>query len=648
MREQAEPDAAAAGDRPLPLAAEFTLPRLVVRAGLAGHRPDRLRVSAEVLQERIARVLDCLATTARAAGTGLPRFHQAAEPLLRFTTGLARGADEIGAGVALARGWELQSVLAFDRQRFVDRAVAGCSAAEAAAYRDRFHALLERSSSVLEIMGSETGGLRRDGYELVGEVLLKQLDVLVCIWDGQPGRGAGGTASVMRSALRRGLPVVWIHAAQAGEGVRVFLPGEAGTRGLDELAAWLGASLRLDGGVTPAPGEPKPTALDRWNDFVAERGGRAARFPPLFDCLLMLGGGRRPSWRVDPLHSGRHWQDNWNRFRSAVDSVDPAIAQRMDTALWLPFLRADHLATRYGRAYRGTYVLIYMLAALATLAGLSGLLLHDLKPWLVALELFMIVSMVGVTWIGRRHRWHQRWLEYRAVAEQLRQARMGVWTGRSLEPGAPEGDGGHAGASWVGWYIRACVRQLPLIHASATPGFVRLGIDTIVRLEIEEQRGFNERTAHVQERVHERLEAIEIGLLGALILACTAFLVIHGLDIGQFRTDFEAHALGRSARWTARLPELMTFVGALVPALGAALLGVRSQGDFNAYAERAADTAAQLQALAESVRPGDADATEGPAFEDLMDLEDRTAAALAKDVFAWRMVYARKALSISA
>lgn len=152
----------------------------------------------------------------------------------------------------------------------------------------------------------------------------------------------------------------------------------------------------------------------------------------------------------------------------------------------------------------------------------------------------------------------------------------------------------------------------------------------------------------MQERVHERLEAIEIGLLGLLIVACIAFLLVYGLDISQFRTDFQAHALDQSARWTAHLPNLMTFVGALVPAFGAALLGVRSQGDFSAYAERAENTAAQLKALAERVDSGRGEHQAEPAFDDLMDLEDRTAAALAKDVFAWRMVYRRKALSISA
>lgn len=627
--------------------ADFSLPRLVVRAGLTGHRPDRLAIPAALVTERVGLVLDSMARAARAVGAEAADLYQPTEPLLRFTSGLARGTDEIGAGAALAKGWQLQSIIAFSRQRFADLAVAECPAEEAAAYRRRYMALLHRSQSVLEIMGSEAGGLRRDGYELVGEVLLKQSDVLIGVWDGKPARGLGGSSHLMRMALQRGLPVVWIHATRAEEAMQVYLPGQGANPDLGLLTAWLCESLRLGGRSTALPNITEEVRR-RWSEFVGEQGNRAGRFVPLFQYLLMLGGKGRPSWPLDPSESAAHWKNNWDQFRHAVRSADPVIAARMDEVLWRPFLRADHLAERYGRAYRGTYVLIYLLAALATIAGLSGLIFHHAKPWLVATELAMIVFMAGVAWIGHRNRWHQRCLEYRAVAEQLRQARMGIWTGRSVEPSAPEGDSSHAGASWVSWYIRACVRQLPLVNVAATPQYVCVAVNTINHLEVEEQRRFNTATSRVQEHVHERLRAFEIGLFSVLVLACAGFLLIYSLDIHQFRTDFNAHTLEHTGSWTRHLPNLMTFIGALIPALGAALLGMRSQGDFTAYAERTADTAAQLQAIAEVIEHRRKMGADELDFEDLLELEDRTTVALANDVFAWRMVYRRKPLTISA
>lgn len=606
----------------------FPLPRLVVRVGLTGHRPNRLNLPATLVGERIGTVLDLVSNAARRIETLQQGLYEASPPVLRLTTGLARGTDEIGATAAVERDWELQSVIAFDRRTFADLAVADCNDTEADAYRTRYARLLERSASVLELLGKENGGLRRDAHELVGNLVLEQSDVLIGVWDGQPARGLGGTAHLMRLALQLGLPVVWIHATDADCPVTVRFPDWPGEHGLETLADWLIASLVLDPDAVNAP-TSGGDGLRRWRDFVAENDQRTGRFVPLFQYLLMLGGKKRPKWRLPAMDSERNWRDNWQAFRDAVATVDERIAVRIEEALQRPFHRADHLAEVYGRAYRGAYVSIYLLAAFATAIGLFGLFFHAIKPILVGVELAMIIGMVGVTLTGRHHRWHERWLEYRAIAEQLRQARMGAWSAQSLEPGNPVGDGSHAETSWVSWYVRACVRQLPMIHARATADYVRLALETIRRQEIDDQLRFNRNTSDVQARVHERLEGIESILLYVLIAACIAFFPALYLGADQ------SHDLVGSA---------MTFVGALVPALGAALLGMRSQGDFDAYAERSEDTARQLERIAERIDEAGAQAD----FETLVDMVDGTTEALAGDVFAWRTVYRRKALTVSA
>jgi hypothetical protein len=259
----------------------------------------------------------------------------------------------------------------------------------------------------------------------------------------------------------------------------------------------------------------------------------------------------------------------------------------------------------------------------------------------------MIASMITMTLIGRRKRWHERWLEYRAVAEQLRRARMGIWAGRSLEPSDPEGDSSQAGASWISWYVRARVRELRLINTAATPAYVSLAVETITRLEIEDQKTFNENNSKIQEHLHEKLEHAEIFLLLLLILACAGFLLIFALDIGHFRSVI-ALDVSHEEGLLSQLPNIMTAVGASLPAIGAAILGMRSQGDFSAYASHSADTAAQLQGILASVIQYRDMQHRVPDFEILLDLTDRTTEALASDVFAWRMVYRRKVLTVSA
>lgn len=621
----------------------FSLPQVVVRAGLTGHRPNHLRISAELVAERIGQVLDGMASAATQIAQDA-ELYLPADPILRVTTGLARGTDEIGADVALAKGWQLQSVIAFDQHKFVDLAVADCKPEEAAAYRQHHADLVSRSSSVLELHGNEKGGFRRDGYELTGEIILEQADVLIGVWDGERAHGLGGSAHLLRLAMQRGLPVVWIHATRPDEKIAVYLPGQPGRQDLHALQKWLINSLRLPLSSTSHAGG-SDTAREHWADFVAEDGGRTGRFIPFFQYLLMLGGKAPPRWRLPASDSESNWRDNWQQFRDSIAEFDGGIAEQMEVALQRPFHRADHLAEIYGRAYRGAYILIYLLASAAATAGLLGLLapfFHHHKPVLVVFELLTIITMIGVTLVGRNNRWHERWLEYRAVAELLRQARMGLWTGQSLEPGDPESHGNRSSASWTSWYVRACVRQVPMIQAKAMPDYLRKAARTIARLEIDDQRGFNERTAKVQEQVHERMEIIEICLLVVLIAACLAFLAVFGF--GPLHTSEG----GSHHWWAPQIPEWMTLIGGLVPALGAALLGMRSQGDFQAYAERAAATASQLRPIGETAARWDDPGNGDPGFEDLLDLIDRTTEALAGDVFSWRTVYQRKVLTVSA
>lgn len=109
--------------------------------------------------------------------------------------------------------------------------------------------------------------------------------------------------------------------------------------------------------------------------------------------------------------------------------------------------RFDALASFYGNRYRGSVVINYLLGALAVLfalapaafphhlSGLPAVLLHGL-------ELVCIVLIVGIYWRGRspgphgggqipvdpdrarNRRWHERWLEYRGLAERFRYAEL--------------------------------------------------------------------------------------------------------------------------------------------------------------------------------------------------------------------------------
>jgi hypothetical protein len=83
----------------------------------------------------------------------------------------------------------------------------------AAAVR-RFRWLLGQANQVITL---SRDGTRPQVYELVGEYLVGHSDLLLAFWDGLPEHGRGGTAAVVFSARKKGIPICWILAARRGQ-----------------------------------------------------------------------------------------------------------------------------------------------------------------------------------------------------------------------------------------------------------------------------------------------------------------------------------------------------------------------------------------------------------------------------------------------
>jgi hypothetical protein len=92
----------------------------------------------------------------------------------------------------------------------------------------QFLALLERAEAVVQLPPQPS---RTASYRAAGIYVLDHCDVLIAVWDGNPGRGASGTAEIVAEARHRKLPTVWVHvgtSAPEGPGA-VSFAGGAGT-----------------------------------------------------------------------------------------------------------------------------------------------------------------------------------------------------------------------------------------------------------------------------------------------------------------------------------------------------------------------------------------------------------------------------------
>jgi hypothetical protein len=81
--------------------------------------------------------------------------------------------------------------------------------------RDEFYDFLKRAAEVIQMPRLTD---RNAAYEAAGVFVIDHCDALICIWDGSPQQGSGGTGSMVERARSRGIPIAWIHAGNREPG----------------------------------------------------------------------------------------------------------------------------------------------------------------------------------------------------------------------------------------------------------------------------------------------------------------------------------------------------------------------------------------------------------------------------------------------
>lgn len=110
---------------------------------------------------------------------------------------LAAGADQIFAEVALSYGNGHTAVLpggAQYRETFSERDLL------------KFDALLATSRSRRRLRGKADGAL----FRKAGELVVRSVELMIFVWDGDPAAGEGGTADIVAYARTKKRPLIWL------------------------------------------------------------------------------------------------------------------------------------------------------------------------------------------------------------------------------------------------------------------------------------------------------------------------------------------------------------------------------------------------------------------------------------------------------
>ncbi|HTT54577.1 MAG TPA: hypothetical protein VMH35_24565 [Streptosporangiaceae bacterium] len=463
-------------------------------------------------------------------------------PPLLVISALAEGADRMVAREVLARpDAELEAVLPLPTGEYLADFAAEASRAE-------FAELLGRAVRVWQ---APPGSSREEGYERAGRRVVDRADVLVALWDGQPPRGRGGTAAIVAYARDQGVPVAWVSTTAASPGGRP--PGTP----RDPAGPVFWYDPERAARIEEAAREFREYNTAAVSEFAAREGAEWERLAP-------AGGG------------------------TGHDGAFSETCLRVGQWIIPYFVRADALATRLERVFNVASWAMFLAAAVAVVIVTAQVAFAPEQTWITALEVLLLLLLVVTPLVSRRRRLLDRWISYRYLAERLRSGYFLALTGAGAGAGdrpTPAGRRERAAYSpdptevWLRRALEEIMALRPDVRIG--PGDVGPLRDYLCDRWIGAQIRYHEKSARQQGGWDSRLFAVT-GVLFA-VTAVAAFL--HLLGWGEHGGEATKFGL------------VLVVLSICVPAVGAALHGIRTQSEFRRHAQRYQRMAILLRGL---------------------------------------------------
>lgn len=637
-------------------------PDVCLNIGVTGHRSGNAAFSANhaPIAEALAKVLDAVGAAAKAHGAPV-RLHSL----------LTDGVDQLAAQTALERDWQLVAPLPFGKllnatinaapknEEDARQLLAGSTVSDEAVQarfdailqlclRARTFALGERDALLtrlyLQMLGApgEIGPTQAFNARssarvaLAGRVMIEQSDIVIGIWDGVSRAFVGGTGHTIFEALEHGAPVIWIDAKnpdswrilRAPEALAT-LDGEIDKNRFDELSALVRDALlpEDDGGAAALAAETWRPRSSRW--WIAYR-----RIETLF-----AGEGK-------PFRSLRQTYDTPDAFvrgeanilfkaADIIPGSDRGQLAQIEQGVLRRFAWADGISSWLSDAYRGGMITNFILSALAVVVGISYQPLGVLEgKWLFAItEFLLLASILMVTWLGGKWRWHRRWFETRRVAEYLRHAPILLMLGVSRAPKRwPKG----GEVAWPEYYARHVLRAIGLPQTTVSSAYLRSALGDLLDDHVVRQRDYHLDKARRLTAVHHNLDAFSTRLFQLAVLSVSTYLLL----TGTAALNLIPHS------WPASVSKVTTFLGVAFPTFGAAIAGIRYFGDFERFAAISEITAAKLDGVHSRITLLLTAPDEGIDYARVAELAHATDDIVVSEIENWQAVFGGKHITV--
>jgi hypothetical protein len=444
-------------------------------------------------------------------------------------------------------------------------------------------------------------------YERANDVILSNIDLLVVVWDGARARGRAGTGDVVQSAVSLDIPVIVLdpkgaNPAQLLSGEHEVFDRTVATD-LERKPLASDLTALIDRILLPPPGRAARRGLEDFNN----EGSRLSRIRFEYSMLLKLF--RASKVRSRPSDS--------QKKNDSEGSTQVRMAPPQPSLLGRYVDRTDDLANYYARLYRSSATSGYLIIIfIALLSAMIGLLYPPLSNISIVVQMAVNALVLIDTTIRKKHRWLERWLDYRSIAERLRSLRF-------LQPlgMAATSHGTHARwgrkPSWVDWYIRRCQRGLGAPNVTIGNTELAEAAWRLVNIEVKEQLEYHRRT-------FRQLGALEARLSTA---AGVALILTITVAAGLWITAFFVGGI-QNVEWKP----LALVALAIFPAATTAFKGIRADADLVRLVERSAQATAVLTRLKRAIATGAIE------YDRVAAAASRVASMMGDELSEWRSV----------
>lgn len=186
---------------------------IVLNVGVTGHRAGMLTAPlVRTLRPIVYTVFRQLRDATLRLQESEAVFCSSTAARLSLHTPLATGADQIAAICARSSGYFVRALLPFEPTEYRKDFALGEEL-------DSFERALAAADEIVALPGHRSD--LENAYVLVGESLVGTTDIMIAIWDGELGRGPGGTAHVVELALQSSVPVIHIDIDKGSDRARM-------------------------------------------------------------------------------------------------------------------------------------------------------------------------------------------------------------------------------------------------------------------------------------------------------------------------------------------------------------------------------------------------------------------------------------------